>query len=65
LPGGFYVVRAEDRGVSPLNDVSTEISEEIRKAHLNEFITGIRNRFAPQILNPAALAPYAIQGQQK
>jgi parvulin-like peptidyl-prolyl isomerase len=64
VPGGFYVVRIEDRGTIPLEDVTLEINQDIRNVHLNEFMNGIRNRFSPNIVNPDALAPYRLVPQK-
>jgi hypothetical protein len=64
LPGGFYVIRVEDRGASPLDEVSGEVNQEIRKVHMNEYITGVRNRFEPKIVNPGALVQFSVQGQK-
>ena len=48
----FYVIRAGKKSVQPLDEVRTAINQELRQAHLNEFITALRQRFAPTIAKP-------------
>ncbi len=49
LSTGFYVLRADERSVQPINEVVQDISEEIRKTHLDQFLKGLNDRFRPVI----------------
>jgi parvulin-like peptidyl-prolyl isomerase len=52
LSTGFFVLRADERSVQPMNEVVQEISEEIRKVHLDQFLKGLNDRFRPVIKDP-------------
>jgi hypothetical protein len=49
LPTGFYVLRADDRNIMPLNEAVYDIQTELRKLHLNDFMTKLNDRFRPVI----------------
>jgi parvulin-like peptidyl-prolyl isomerase len=66
LPTGFYVLRADDRGIMPLNDAIYDIETELRKIHLNEFMTALNDRLRPVIKdNTLIVQPPAAAGPQK
>ncbi|MGD1093358.1 MAG: peptidylprolyl isomerase [Bryobacteraceae bacterium] len=52
LPGAYYIIRVDDKTLQSINDVRESIIQEIRQQHLGDYITGLRQRFAPQILKP-------------
>lgn len=45
----FYIIRVEQKTVQPVNEVRDSISEEIRQAHLNEWLAGLNKRFEPAV----------------
>ena len=47
----FYIIRVEEKTVQPVGQVSGPISEEIRQAHLNEWLAGVSKRFEPAVEN--------------
>jgi parvulin-like peptidyl-prolyl isomerase len=63
LPGGFYILRADDRTAMPLDDASSDIQVELKKVHLDEFMKGLNERFRPQIVDPTLIVQPAA-GQQ-
>jgi hypothetical protein len=52
LPGAYYIIRVDEKTLLSINEVREPIIQEIRQQHLGDFITGLRKRFAPQILKP-------------
>jgi hypothetical protein len=47
----FYIIRVEDKTAQPVGELTTSISEEIRQAHLNEWLSGVSKRFDPTVEN--------------
>jgi hypothetical protein len=47
----FYIIRVEEKTVQPVNELSGPIGEEIRQAHLNEWLAGVSKRFDPAVEN--------------
>ena len=47
----YYIIRVEEKTIQPVNEVSEPISEEIRQAHLNEWLAGVSKRFEPAVEN--------------
>jgi len=41
----------EDKTAQPVGELTTSISEEIRQAHLNEWLSGVSKRFDPTVEN--------------
>ncbi len=54
---GFYLIRLESVTTQPFDEVRTQINEELRQTHLNEWIKGLQTRFAVKIDNPAYFSP--------
>jgi parvulin-like peptidyl-prolyl isomerase len=52
---GFYVLRADDRSVVPLNEASADIETELKKAHLNDFLESLNKRYRPTMKDPALI----------
>ena len=57
LPAGYFVLKAEERSLQPLAEVSAEIAEDLRKEHLNEFMKVLNERFRPVIKDQTILIP--------
>lgn len=55
LPAGFYVLKADERSVRPVDEVRFEIVETIRKEHLNQFMQSLNKRFLPEIKDKTIL----------
>jgi parvulin-like peptidyl-prolyl isomerase len=51
-PSGYYVIRAEEKTTAPIADVRESIIQDIRQAHLGDFINSLRQRFTPKIERP-------------
>ena len=49
---GFYIVRVEEKSVQPLNSVRDPIVQELRKAHLDEWMKEKTTVFQPSVLKP-------------
>jgi peptidyl-prolyl cis-trans isomerase C len=47
----FYIIRVEDKTVQPVDELTTPISQEIRQAHLNEWLSEVSKRFDPTVQN--------------
>jgi hypothetical protein len=47
----FYIVRVEDKTLQPVGELTTAISQEIRQAHLNDWLSGVSKRFDPKVEN--------------
>jgi hypothetical protein len=47
----FYIIRVEDKTVQPVGEVTTQISQEVRQAHLNDWLSGVSKRFDPTVEN--------------
>jgi hypothetical protein len=47
----FYIIRVEEKSVQPVAELNTPISQEIRQAHLNEWLSGVSKRFDPTVEN--------------
>ncbi|MEP6962157.1 MAG: peptidylprolyl isomerase [Acidobacteriota bacterium] len=45
MPAGFYIIRAEEKGVQDITEVAGDIVGEIRKVHLDEFNKALNDRF--------------------
>jgi len=52
----FYIVRLESTSVQPLSKVREQIMDEIKEAHLAEYLGKLRERFKPQIQRPDVLS---------
>ena len=50
-PNGFYIIRADEKSVQPVAEVTESIIQEIRQNHLNDFMTNLTKRFDPTIEN--------------
>ena len=49
---GFYVIRVEDRTGQSFESAVEPIRLELRQAHVNEWFSGIRDRFVLKVENP-------------
>jgi parvulin-like peptidyl-prolyl isomerase len=49
---GYYIIRLEQKTVQPINDVRESIVKELKDNHLHDYLTGLDNRFKPQVLRP-------------
>jgi parvulin-like peptidyl-prolyl isomerase len=56
-PTGFYIVRVEDKGVPPLEQVRTEINAAVRQEHVNQMMQELSARFNPVVKDPSFFAP--------
>jgi parvulin-like peptidyl-prolyl isomerase len=45
----FYIIRVEDKKIQPMNDVAEPIRQELRQAHLNDWLKALGKRFEPTI----------------
>jgi len=45
----FYIIRVEEKTIQPMGDVANSINEEIRGAHLNEWLAEVNKRFEPTV----------------
>jgi parvulin-like peptidyl-prolyl isomerase len=45
----FYIIRVEEKTIQPMGEVTTSISEEIRAAHLNQWLADTNKRFEPTV----------------
>jgi hypothetical protein len=45
----FYIIRVEEKTVQPMGEVTVSISEEIRGAHLNKWLSEVSQRFEPTV----------------
>lgn len=45
----FYIIRVEEKTIQPMGDVTNSINEEIRGAHLNEWLAEVNKRFEPTV----------------
>ena len=55
-PGAFYIVRVEAKSVQPVNEVRGSIFEELRQAHIGDRLSSLRQRFRPEVKDPAFFA---------
>lgn len=55
-PSAYYIIRCEDRSAEPLADVREAIVQDLRQAHLKEFIEDLQKRFTPKIEKPEFFA---------
>jgi len=56
-PTGYYIVRVEEKGVAPIDQVRTEITETSRQQHLTQWMQDMNARFNPVIKDPSFFAP--------
>jgi peptidyl-prolyl cis-trans isomerase C len=47
----FYIIRVEDKSTQPVGELTAQIGDEIRQAHLNEWLSGVSKRFDPAVEN--------------
>jgi len=47
----FYIIRVEKKTVQPVDEVRGSISEELRQAHLNDWLKEVGKRFEPTVEN--------------
>ena len=52
----FYVIRVDEKTVQNMQEVMEPIIQDLRQAHVNEWFTAIRNRFALVVENPRFFA---------
>ena len=45
----FYIIRVEEKTIQPMSEVTVSISEEIRGAHLNQWLADVGKRFDPTV----------------
>lgn len=45
----FYIIRVEEKTVQPMSELTVSISEEIRGAHLNQWLAEVGKRFDPTV----------------
>jgi parvulin-like peptidyl-prolyl isomerase len=45
----FYIIRVEEKTIQPMAEVTVSISEEIRGAHLNQWLADVGKRFEPTV----------------
>ena len=45
----FYIIRVEEKTIQPMAEVTVSISEEIRGAHLNQWLAEVGKRFEPTV----------------
>ena len=45
----FYIIRVEEKTIQPMSEVTVSISEEIRGAHLNQWLAEVSKRFEPAV----------------
>ena len=43
----FYIIRVEEKTIQPMGELTVSISEEIRGAHLNQWLAEVGKRFDP------------------
>lgn len=55
-PSAYYVIRCEERSAQPVEEVREAIVQELRQAHLRDFIADLQARFAPKIEKPEFFA---------
>ena len=53
---GFDIVRVEAKSVQPVNEVRGSIFEELRQAHIGDRLSSLRQRFRPEVKDPAFFA---------
>ena len=44
----FYIIRVEEKTTQPMDELRGAISDEIRQAHLNEWLAGVGKKFEPK-----------------
>jgi peptidyl-prolyl cis-trans isomerase C len=49
---GYYIIRLEQKTVTPLNDVRDSIVKDLRDNHLHDYLTDLNTRFTPQVQRP-------------
>jgi peptidyl-prolyl cis-trans isomerase C len=47
----FYIIRVEEKSTQPVGELTAQIGDEIRQAHLNEWLSGVSKRFDPAVEN--------------
>jgi len=47
----FYIIRVEQKTVQPVGELTAQIGDEIRQAHLNDWLSGVSKRFDPAFEN--------------
>ncbi len=45
----YYIIRVEEKTIQPMAQVTVSISEEIRGAHLNQWLSDVNKRFEPTV----------------
>jgi hypothetical protein len=45
----FYIIRVEQKTLQPMSELTVSISEEIRGAHLNQWLADVGKRFEPTV----------------
>ncbi len=50
-PDGYYIIKAVDRSIQPVNMVFGVIVSEVKKQHLNDWFAGVMSRFEPKVEN--------------
>jgi hypothetical protein len=47
----FYIIRVEEKTIQPMGELTVSIGEEIRGAHLNQWLAEVSKRFEPAVKN--------------
>jgi hypothetical protein len=58
-PAGFYLIRAEQTGLQPFNDVFGTIAQTVRQAKFDEYMKNLKAQYNVKVENPAYFAPRA------
>lgn len=58
-PNGFYLIRLEELHTLPYDDVSSQISTDIRQEKFREWTKSLQQQFSIKVLEPSYFAPKA------
>ena len=57
LSAAFYIFQLEETNVPPLNQVSEDVIQDLKKQHINEWMQGLTRRFQPVVEDQKFFAP--------
>jgi hypothetical protein len=60
-PTGFYLVKLESLQTQPFAEVESTIFSELQQLHFNEWLRGVRSRFAVQVEDAEFLAAHPLR----
>jgi len=58
-PNGFYLIKVDQYNQEPFDDVSMQITQEIKQQRFNEWVASMQTQYKVKVENPSYFTPHA------